>query len=620
MNKQLLLAVATLVAGPLAAQPLIPLYEPGKIILATNNSETPRLTVFKPAYNGAGIGVILCSGGSYGGRANSVEGFPAAQKLAQAGITAFVLDYRVPSADRMERKEIVPLTDAQRALQYVREHAAEYQLHPRKIGIMGFSAGGHLASTVATQFNTTILPNPLGTSLRPDFQVLIYPVVSFADSLTHIESRQHLIGPDITPERIKAYSAEWQVTDDTPPAYITSGLDDRLVKVANSLNYAAALRQKHVPVELFLYEKGPHGYGAHNRLATAQWIDDCIQWLKKNWGTTAFRQPRWTAQKAAAWYKQQPWLVGANFTPSTAINQLDMWQAETFDSATISRELGWARSIGMNVMRVFLHHAAWQQDPAGFKARVTRYLAIAQRHGIKTIFVLFDDCWRDTYTTGKQPEPVTGRHNSGWLKDPGNRVQYNQPLMDTLETYVKDIMTTFRNDTRILLWDLYNEPGQFGQHDKSMPLLQAVFRWAREVNPTQPISAAMHDDANWALNQVMIDNSDIITYHSYDSVPGHSRRIDSLQQLAPGRPLICTEYMARKRGSTFQSILPLLKAKKVGAINWGLVDGKTQTKYAWDDPMPNGGEPALWFHDVFRKDGTPYKPEETNFIQQITKQ
>lgn len=261
---------------------MIPLYPDGQVPFAKEGGEMPKLTVFQPARNLAkGTAVIVCSGGSYGGRANRVEGIPACNKLMEAGITAFLLDYRLPKAEKMERKEIVPLTDAQRAIQYLREHAGQYKIDPSRLGIMGFSAGGHLVSTVGTRFAESELYNPKGTSLRPDFMVLVYPVISFADSLTHKISRMNLLGPEITAEEIKAYSNELQVTMQTPPSYLSSGMDDKIVDVRNSLYFSAALRQYRIPVELFLYEKGRHGYGVNNTQAQVQWIDDCIQWIKK---------------------------------------------------------------------------------------------------------------------------------------------------------------------------------------------------------------------------------------------------------------------------------------------------------------------------------------------------
>jgi hypothetical protein len=324
----------------------------------------------------------------------------------------------------------------------------------------------------------------------------------------------------------------------------------------------------------------------------------------------------WSKTEANKWYATKGWLRGSNFIPSTAINQLEMWQAATFDPKTIDRELGYAQSIGFNAMRVFLHHVAWQEDPSGFKGRVKEYLAIANKHHIGTIFVIFDDCWNDTYHAGKQPAPKTGIHNSGWLRDPGS-LYYSEPMLkDTLEKYVKDLMTTFKHDKRILFWDLYNEPGNSDYGNKSMDLLQKAFAWGREINPDQPLSAGVWNDKLSDLNVYQLANSDVISYHNYGKEPEHAKAIDTLKSY--GRPLICTEYMARTRGSLFATIMPLLKKNNAGAINWGLVSGKTNTIYAWDTPMPNGAEPKVWFHDIFRKDGTPYSQKEINLIKSLT--
>lgn len=320
---------------------------------------------------------------------------------------------------------------------------------------------------------------------------------------------------------------------------------------------------------------------------------------------------KWTEARAAEYYAKWDWLSGANFQPSTAINQLEMWQEETFDAETIDRELGWAAGIGFNVMRVYLHHVAWEVDPEGFKARIGKYLDIADRKGIATLFVFFDDCWNPTYSAGPQPEPKPGIHNSGWVRDPGD-----VPVADSLlEAYVKDVMTHFKDDPRIVLWDLYNEPGNSGYGNKSMPLLQKVFQWGREVNPSQPLSVGVWNLDLKDLNQFQMDHSDIVTYHNYMTPEVHSEWIDSLQTL--GRPMICTEYMARTNGNTFQNTMPMLKENNIGAINWGLVSGKTNTKYAWDTPIPDGGDPKLWFHEVFHPDGTPYSEEEVAVIRQM---
>jgi hypothetical protein len=321
----------------------------------------------------------------------------------------------------------------------------------------------------------------------------------------------------------------------------------------------------------------------------------------------------WSAEKANAWYTGHKWINGANFTPSTAINQLEMWQADTFDPGTIDRELGYAERIGFNTMRVFLHSMAWQQDPKGFKQRVNRYLTIADKHHIQTIFVFFDDCWNPNAKNGKQPEPKIGIHNSGWLQDPGNRIKDPGEML-MLQKYVTDVLTTFKHDKRILLWDLYNEPGNSSKNGSS-GLLAKIFIWAKTVNPDQPVSAGMWDWSLEKLNAFQLTHSDVITYHDYEDPEKHERVVQLLK--ANGRPVICTEYMARLRNSTFENTMPMLKKENVGAINWGLVSGKTNTIYAWDTPMPNGDEPKLWFHDVFRKDGTPYKQDEVNLIRQL---
>lgn len=323
---------------------------------------------------------------------------------------------------------------------------------------------------------------------------------------------------------------------------------------------------------------------------------------------------QWTAEKANAWYAQHKWINGSDYIASSAVNQLEMWQADTFDPKTIDRELGWAEGIGFNTMRVFLHSLAWKQDPAGFKKRVDKYLTIADKHHIQTIFVFFDDCWNANPKIGKQPVPKVGIHNSGWMQDPGRPIT-SPADYEALHSYVADVLHRFGHDKRILLWDLYNEPGNSNKREASLPLLAKIFAWARLAAPEQPISAGLWSWDYEKLNAFQIKNSDVITYHDYEIPEWHLRVVQLLK--AYGRPVICTEYMARPRNSTFQNTMPMLKKENVGAINWGLVEGKTNTKYAWDTPMPNGDDPKLWFHEVFRKDGTPYKQEEVDLIKSL---
>jgi endo-1,4-beta-mannosidase len=336
---------------------------------------------------------------------------------------------------------------------------------------------------------------------------------------------------------------------------------------------------------------------------------------KKQVAETPAPNKVWTAEKANAWYREHKWLTGANYIPANAINQLEMWQAVSFDPATIDKELGWAESIGFNTMRVFLHSVAWKQDPEGFKKRVDQFLGIADKHHIQPLFVFFDDCWNKEPKEGLQPLPKTGIHNSGWVQDPGQPASADTSNFPGLEKYVKDVLGSFAHDKRILLWDLYNEPGNNGKKDTSLPLLTKIFEWARTVNPDQPLSAGL-----WAwdlerLNAFQLVNSDIVTYHDYEELPWHQRVVSLLK--ANGKPLICTEYMARTRNSRFATILPMLKKENVGAINWGFTDGKTNTIYAWDTPLADGSQPIEWFHDIFKKDGTAYREDEINLIKKL---
>ena len=327
-------------------------------------------------------------------------------------------------------------------------------------------------------------------------------------------------------------------------------------------------------------------------------------------------RPRWSIEKTQRWSAGAGWLRGSNFIPSTAVNQLEMWQAETFDTATINRELGWAEAIGMNCMRVFLHHLAWKIDPKGFKIRMDQYLRIADNHRIKTIFVFFDDCWKPAYQGGKQPDPKPGVHNSGWVQDPGALLDKDSLLMPVLEDYVKDVLTRFKKDKRIVLWDLYNEPGHGEHKNNSLPLLQKVFEWGREVHPSQPLTSAAWKRSLKGITQFQIDTSDIITYHTYDPPADHQVFINMLK--IQNRPMVCTEYMARNNNSLFQNTMPMLKSQNIGAINWGLVTGKTNTRYAWSKVIADGSEPALWFHDIFYPDGRPYQQDEIDCIKSLT--
>jgi acetyl esterase/lipase len=242
----------------------------------------PELTIYLPVKEkNTGIAVVICPGGGYSGVAIDHEGHAIAKKLQDNGIAGIVLKYRMPNNDLVLNKEFVPLMDAQRAIQIVRENAKKYGVNPKKIGIMGSSAGGHLASTAGTHYNKEQVNNPLKTNLRPDFMILNYPVISFADSLTHGGSRFNLL-PAITTEKIREYSNELQVDSKTPPAFVTHAVDDNVVKVQNSILFIAALQKNKVPVESFFYANGGHGYGMVNKTSNVQWIDACLKWMKSS--------------------------------------------------------------------------------------------------------------------------------------------------------------------------------------------------------------------------------------------------------------------------------------------------------------------------------------------------
>ena len=323
---------------------------------------------------------------------------------------------------------------------------------------------------------------------------------------------------------------------------------------------------------------------------------------------------QWTKEQANDWQTKQPWVVGCNFLPSTAINQLEMWQEESFDVKTIDRELGWAQSIGMNSVRVYLHDLAYETDPKGFKQRMDKFLQIADRHKIRPLFVFFDDCWNPHPQLGKQPIPKKGVHNSGWVRSPGD-AQRNWPKdLERLETYVKDILNTFKRDRRVYLWDLYNEPGNSGYDLKSMELLKKCFEWAWDVRPSQPVSAGLWYGNN-EFNQFQIANSDVITFHNYNDAKNLQSDISRLVKL--GRPVVCTEWMARQNSSWIKTNLPVFHESKIACFNWGLVSGKSNTIFPWGS-KEGSEEPTPWFHDIFRQDGTPFDATETDLFKKLT--
>jgi hypothetical protein len=322
---------------------------------------------------------------------------------------------------------------------------------------------------------------------------------------------------------------------------------------------------------------------------------------------------RWSQEKANDWFKNLPWMAGCNFIPSTAINQLEMWQAESFDPTTIDRELGWAAGLGMKLIRVYLHDLLWAEG-GPFLKRIDQFLGIAKKHGILTLFVLFDDCWNGEFKLGRQPEPKPGIHNSGWVQSPGVKLVEAAGEYPRLKSYVQGVLKAFKDDPRVFGWDLYNEPGNAKSGDKSAALLKSAFEWSWEILPSQPLISGIWNEFA-EINRLQRELPDIISFHNYNDAADLEKFIPPLREF--GRPVICTEYMARTRNSRFETHLPIFKRENISCINWGLVAGKTNTIYAWD--TPETAEPKVWFHDIFRPDGSPYSESEVKSIRQLLK-
>ena len=359
---------------------------------------------------------------------------------------------------------------------------------------------------------------------------------------------------------------------------------------------------------------------------------------EKTYTVTVNRAQRWSAARAREWGEEHGWLVGANYIPRYAINQLEHWQADTFDIDTIDEELGWAADLGMNVMRVYLHDLLYRKDSEGLLDRVGQYLTVSDSHDIATILVLLDDVWNPDPQSGTQPAPTPGVHNSGWVQSPGRAILGDLEAHDSLKPYVEGVIAHFDGDERVIAFELYNEPGN--RHPNwelpnkatySLALLQKAFQWARAANPAQPVFNSGWHSGTWLnasgefvgwdnldeIDRFAFEHSDIIGFHGYSGI----RTFRAVTEVLSGlfdRPVIATEYMARPY-NTFERMLPILKEHGVGAINWGLVSGKSQTIYPWSTwTTPNPGEPDPWFHDVLKPNCVPYDPDEAALIRQLT--
>jgi hypothetical protein len=355
------------------------------------------------------------------------------------------------------------------------------------------------------------------------------------------------------------------------------------------------------------------------------------------------RRGRWTVEEARAWRARQGALVGVNYLPAHAANQLEHWQGATWSPAEIERELGWAAALGFDSLRVFLHDLVWAQGEEAYLERIDAFLGIASRHGLGVLFVFFDSCWHPRPRPGPQAAPRAGVHNGGWVQSPGVAVLRDPPRFAALEGYVRGVVRHFRNDARVQGWDLWNEPDNpnaalrsaldpgAGKAALVTPLLQRVAEWARAEGPRQPLTCGLWagewtEAALTPLQRVQLEASDVASFHHYGDAASTARRLDELEGLAPGRPVLCTEFMARPAGSTFEAVLPVLRQRGAGAYAWGLVTGRSQTRFGWESWQTRrpgaprgeerGAEPPLWFHDVLRADGTPYCEAEAAFLRE----
>ncbi|MDR0384463.1 MAG: cellulase family glycosylhydrolase [Prevotellaceae bacterium] len=325
---------------------------------------------------------------------------------------------------------------------------------------------------------------------------------------------------------------------------------------------------------------------------------------------------QWSVEKANEWYAKQAWIAGCNFLPSTAVNDVEMWQDETFDLPTIDRELAIAKKAGINSVRVFLNYVVWEAEAKKFKSNFKKFLNVAEKYGISVMPILFDDCnfSGNVAKVGKQKDPVPGIHNSGWVSSPPAEMVRDETQWDKLKKYEQDMIKTFRHDKRIIIWDLYNEPANSGS--KLRPeLLEKIFVWARESKPSQPLTVGAHTNFDGELSLLMRQHSDIVSFHAYDKKEDVEKRIRWAHKT--GRPAVCTEWLRRQVGNTPEIILPLFKENKVGGYNWGLVAGRTQTYFHWGS-RKDAPEPTIWQHDLFRRDLTPYSEDEIELIKELS--
>lgn len=323
---------------------------------------------------------------------------------------------------------------------------------------------------------------------------------------------------------------------------------------------------------------------------------------------------QWSKEKAMDWQQENPWYVGFNYIPAHAINYTSMWDKTTFDPEAIDKDLTLAKKLGLNSLRAVLQYAVYGDDPDYFLNTLDTFMEVCEKNGIKFMPALFDDCvFGITFEpkVGKQPEPLEGWYAWAWSPSPGASMVIDQSHHPKLEKYVKDVIGKFKDDDRVFLWDLDNEPTNGNMGNASLPLVKKVFQWAREIDPAQPLSIALWN-GNEKMNEILLKNSDIITFHFYGNKMGLVKEIDKLKE--HGRPLINTEWLNRSIGSDIAQDIPVFYEENVGCMLWGLVNGKTQTHLPWGH-RPGDPEPKVWQRELYQGDLTPYDPKELEGIE-----
>ncbi len=353
----------------------------------------------------------------------------------------------------------------------------------------------------------------------------------------------------------------------------------------------------------------------------------CILCFLSSCGPEPSVRKQWTPEQAWEWYKMQPWLCGLNYIPATCINSMEMWQEETFDLAYMDKELTLAEDIGFNCLRVFVNYLAWEMDSDGIKERMDQFMEICKNHEMRVMWCLFDDCaFGDMVdpVAGIQPGMVDGWYAYGWTPSPGHSMVYDTTSYARLETYVKDVIGYFRNDERVLLWDVYNEPKRADKFPEDDPLLARVMKWTWAANPVQPITTSFWgwslDNSENTRNKLIAGYNDISGFHTYSDSAETAKHVRELKQYY-NRPVIVTEWLNRPIGSRPETHLPIFLEERIGCIHWGLVNGKTQTHYPWGHKTGDAEpEPGMWQHDLFHKDFTAYSIEENRLFHYYIKE